>query len=246
MDEPIRLHSDAALRRDPAPGLAARLLTRIFFRPAAVTENRQVAAGLHLISLEGEALRDLPCSPGDKLQIRIGPGLLTRTYTPMRWDTAHGSTQILAHALAAGPGSEWARGAAPGEKVSLFGPRRSLALVAFDPQRSVMVGDETALGLAAAWRPSHALIEAVNPRAIQDLLDAMHLSGTAMTAQPQGLHLDALANAALGLAAVDTCFVLVGRARTVQSLLRTLRHRGIGSDRILTKAYWADGKAGLD
>ena len=95
MDEPIRLQSDAALRRDPAPGLAARLLTRIFFRPAAVMENRQVAEGLHLITLEGAALRDLPWSPGDKLQVRIGPGLLTRTYTPTCWDTAHGSTQIL-------------------------------------------------------------------------------------------------------------------------------------------------------
>lgn len=36
---------------DPALGLTARLLARMFFRPAEVSENRAIAAGMHLITL---------------------------------------------------------------------------------------------------------------------------------------------------------------------------------------------------
>ncbi|MBL8316740.1 MAG: siderophore-interacting protein [Rubrivivax sp.] len=231
---------------DPALGLTARLLARMFFRPAEVSENRAIAAGMHLITLQGPALRELRWAAGDKLQVRISPGLLTRTYTPILWDTEHGRTQLLAHALAVGPGSEWVRRASPGQPVSLFGPRRSLALSDIDPMLGVLVGDETAIGLAAAWRPSHAVIEAVNQPAIQGLLDQLQLPATAMAAQPDGVHLDALANAALGLATPDTRFVLAGRARTVQHVMRALRQHGVAPHRILTKAYWAEGKMGLD
>lgn len=43
----------------------------------------------------------------------------------------------------------------------------------------------------------------------------------------------------------DSGVVVTGPARTVQELLQALRKPGVGSTRILTKAYWADGKAGL-
>ena len=41
-----------ALRRDAEPhtGMAARLLARMFFRAAEVTENRLIAGGMHLIA----------------------------------------------------------------------------------------------------------------------------------------------------------------------------------------------------
>lgn len=240
--------SRSATDRHPAPstGLASRLLARMFFRQAVVADNVVAAPSMHLITLEGAELRDLRWAPGDKLQIRIGSGMATRTYTPLRWDPVRGSVQILAHALAAGPGSEWVRRAAPGDAVSLAGPRRSLALSAVDPQRGVIVGDETVIGLAAAWRPAHALFEASNQPAIQALLDSMGLQATAMTTQANEIHLDALSNAALCLDGPDVCFVLAGRAQTVRHVLRTLRAQGVSSRRILTKGYWAEGKTGLD
>lgn len=238
--------ADAPRPGDEPSGLAARLITRLFFRNAEVCENQLVAPAMHLITLQGPDLQALRWSPGDKLQIRLGASFQTRTYTPMSWDAAAGRTQILAHALAPGPGSEWAYRAAAGQAVSLFGPRRSLDLARLDPRAAVVVGDETAIGLVAAWRPLHALIETGQRPAVQGLMDSMELVGTAMASQADDLHLDALANAALGLAAHDTRFVLVGRARTVQHLLRALRRQGVSANRILTKAYWADGKTGLD
>jgi ferric-chelate reductase (NADPH) len=236
-----------AQQTDEQPaGLAARLIAQLLFRKAHVSANVRVAPGMHLITLQGPELQAVRWTVGDKLQVRLGAALQTRTYTPLSWDVDTGATQILAHALALGPGSEWVYRAAVGQPVSLFGPRRSLDLSRFDPSASVLLGDETAIGLVAAWRPGHALIETRDRPAIQALLDSMGLAGTAMAAQANALHLDALANAALGLAGPDTRFVLVGRARTVQHLLKALRQAGVRANRLLTKAYWADGKAGLD
>lgn len=246
MSTPQPMEAARTQTDDEPSGMAARLITRLFFRNASLRENQQVAPAMHLITLQGPQLQGLHWTPGDKLQIRLGTSLQTRTYTPLSWDAAAGQTQILAHALAPGPGSEWVRRAMAGQSVSLFGPRRSLDLARFDARASVLVGDETALGLVAAWRPSHAVIETGQRTSIQALLDGMGLAGTAMASQANDLHFDALANAALGLIAPDTRFVLVGRARTVQHLLRTLRQQGVNPNRILTKAYWADGKAGLD
>lgn len=237
-----------ALPSEPEPrtGLATRLLTRVFFRTAVVAENRAIGGGMHLITLQGPALRDVRWNAGDKLQLRIGPGLLTRTYTPTEWDAARGHTRILAHALAIGPGSEWVRQAAPGQAVDLLGPRRSLALADRDPRDGLLLGDETAIGLAAAWRPAHAVFETSNPAAIQPLLDTLDLPATALAAHSDGLHRDAMVQAAMARLGPRSQLVLVGRARTVQHLLRALRHAGVPASRILTKAYWSDGKAGLD
>ena len=47
-------------------------------------------------------------------------------------------------------------------------------------------------------------------------------------------------------AAADVRFVLTGQAQSIQRISRALKAAGVGSARILAKAYWAPGKAGLD
>lgn len=230
----------------PSEGLVPRLMTRLFFRGAQVSGNQRIAPGLHRITLQGPALRGLRWFPGDKLQLKLGPGLRTRTYTPIRWDAERGETEFIAHTLAAGPGSDWVRHAAPGQAVQVMGPRASLDLARFDPSRALLAGDETAIGLAAAWRPLHAFFEVDGAAGCTDLLRSLDLQATVVGRQPGDLQLDALANALLGLARPDSQFVLAGRARSVQHLLRALRVAGVPSGRILTKAYWAEGKVGLD
>lgn len=193
-------HDEAASSAPPAPtvGLMPRLVTRWLFRQAQVDRNEALAPGLHLIELSGPGLRGARWTAGDKLQIQVGAGLQTRTYTPWSWDAAAGRTAFLAHALAAGPGSEWVRRARPDQTVAVFGPRRSLDLAA-------------------------ALVERqADEHQLQALTEAARAAGT------------------------DRHFVLVGRARTVQFLSRALRQHGVAASRIRTKAYWADGKVGLD
>jgi NADPH-dependent ferric siderophore reductase len=226
-------------------GLVPRLLTRWLFREASVVHNDLVAPGLHRIELFGPALRGAQWTVGDKLQIRMGSGLQTRTYTPLYWDAVEGRTAILAHALAAGPGSEWVRRAGPGQQLSLFGPRRSLDLSALPAAEGVLVGDETSIGLAAAWRPASTILEVDQAAALQPLLGSLGINATLLAQRDEEHHLERLVEAALAQGP-DRHFVLVGRARTIQVLRRALREHGVASGRILTKAYWADGKAGLD
>lgn len=140
----------AAPATDEGEGLVPRLLTRWLFRQARVARNEVILPGLHRIELEGPDLQGARWHPGDKLQLRLGRGLQTRTYTPLYWDAAQGRTAILAHALAAGPGSEWVRRVSPGEQVAVFGPHRSIDLSDWPAAQGVLVGDETAMGLAAA------------------------------------------------------------------------------------------------
>ncbi len=225
--------------------LLPRLVTRFLFRQAQVDRNEMLVQGLHRIELSGPALCGAHWVLGDKLQIKTGAGLQTRTYTPVFWDAEGGRTAFLAHTRAPGPGSEWVQRAGPGQPIAVFGPRRSLDLAALDASHGVLIGDETAIGLAAAWRPTQTLIEVDRSSALQPVMDALGLSATLIERDTEERHVQAMADAALTVG-TDRHFVLVGRARTVQTLLRTLRAQGVASSRIRTKAYWADGKAGLD
>jgi len=224
----------------------AQWLTRLFFNDAQVQSNEALAPDLHRITLQGPSLRGLLWSPGDKLQIKLGRGMLTRTYTPIYWDNQVGRTAFIAHTLTAGPGSDWVRQAAPGDTMAVFGPRASLALTELDPSDSLLVGDETTLSLAAAWRPAQILMEATLPHAVQAVAESLALPIHAVGRLPGDTHwpdLVGLARASLGPA---TSIVLAGRAATVQHLLRQLKQHGVAQGRIRTKAYWANGKAGMD
>ncbi|PTT79594.1 siderophore-interacting protein [Pelomonas sp. HMWF004] len=224
----------------------AQWLTRLFFHEAEVQANEALAPGLHRITLQGPQLRRLLWSPGDKLQLKLGRGMVTRTYTPMQWDTEAGRTDFIAHTLATGPGSDWVRDAAPGVPVAVFGPRSSLALNELDPADSLLVGDETSLSLAAAWRPARVLLEAGVPTAVQQVADVLGLRAWVVARLPGHMHWSELAAMMRTAVGPSTRVVLTGRAATVQHLLRQLKAHGIAASRIHTKAYWADGKAGLD
>ena len=59
-------------------------------------------------------------------------------------------------------------------------------------------------------------------------------------------HLDAMARSLQQLAASGAAFVLTGCAAFIQRLLRLLKAAGVPANRLLSKAHWAAGKAGLD
>lgn len=225
---------------------SAQWLARLFFHEAEVQSNEPLAPGLHRITLQGPQLRQRLWSPGDKLQLKLGRGMLTRTYTPMAWDAEAGRTSFVAHTLAPGPGSDWVRRAAPGQPLAVFGPRASLALTELDPAKSLLIGDETALSLAAGWRPAAVLLEASAPTAVDIAAHALRLPVQVIGRAPGDAHWPHLVAQALAALGTATRVVIAGRAATVQHVLRQLKVHGIAASRIRTKAYWADGKAGLD
>jgi len=227
-------------------GLVTRLVTSLFFRQAQVAGNVELAPALHRITLEGEALRGVAWAPGDKLQIRLGQGLQTRTYTPIEWDPDAGRTAFLAQTLSPGPGSQWTARAKPGDKVEVMGPRKSLLLNEINSKDGVVLGDETALGLALAWRADRVVLEVGDPKSLAPICEAFGWHCTLLAKQADGKHLHAMEDAMWNGVTGQTHFLLVGRASTVQRLHRRLRADGVQARRIHTKAYWADGKVGLD
>lgn len=227
-------------------GLLTRLVTSVFFRTAQVLANEELAPSLRRITLQGESLQQVEWAPGDKLQIRLGNGLQTRTYTPMEWDPTEGRTAFLAQTLSAGPGAQWATMARRGDTVEVMGPRSSLALDDLDPEYGVVMGDETALGVALAWGARRVVLEASDPHALAPVCKAWGWRCTLIAKQEDGSHLPAMEAAMWEGTALRSHFVLAGRASTIQRLHKTLRANGVQARRIHTKAYWADGKTGLD
>jgi NADPH-dependent ferric siderophore reductase len=240
------------------PGLVERTLGRLFLHPVNVIAATSVSPRFRLIDLECVAFESHRWSPGQKVQIKTGGALETRTYTPLRWDGARGVTRIMAFAHGEGPGSEWVRRARPGERCQVFGPRRSLELRPL-PAATVLFGDETSFGLAASLCGRDAEVQAVQAvQAVQrvqavfevgaiaesrQVLDVLGIRPLAlMERRTDDSHLAELHSAMRG----GAHYVLTGKASSIRHMSRALKAQGVESRRIQAKAYWAAGKRGLD
>ncbi|WP_198086467.1 siderophore-interacting protein [Variovorax sp. E3] len=248
----FHIGSEAAPDTDQ-PGLVERTLTRLFLRPVRVIAATSLSARFRLIDLECVAFESHHWAPGQKVQIKIGGGLETRTYTPVRWDAARGVTRIMAFAHGEGPGSEWVRRVRPGDKRMVFGPRRSLVLEPL-PASTIVFGDETTFGLAASLCGRDAGAQGV--RAVfevgaiaesRQVLDALGIEPLAlMERRTDDSHLAELLSAMVPPMDGSTHYVLTGKASSIRQMSRALKAQGVESRRIKAKAYWATGKTGLD
>ena len=97
--------------------------------------------------------------------------------------------------------------------MAVFGPRRSLNLSALPAAQGMLVGDETALGLAAAWQPACTILEVDQAEALQPVLGRLGIHATLQPRLADEHHLAHLANAALAQG-TDRRFVLVAHAGT--------------------------------
>jgi NADPH-dependent ferric siderophore reductase len=221
-------------------------------RPARIAAVETLSPRFRLVDLEGEALRNVAWTAGQKVQVAMGSGMSARTYTPMAWDADSGRTRLLTFAHGDGPGSRWASGMREGDTCQFFGPRRSLDLSGLQSP-VVLFGDETSFGLAAALRHSPPGADAIN------VFEASDVAKSRQVAQAIGLgqatliervtddaHLAAAEVEVLRLATSSVHFVLTGKASSIQRVSRALKAAGVASSRVKAKAYWAPGKIGLD
>jgi NADPH-dependent ferric siderophore reductase len=221
-------------------------------RPAHVVAVETLSAHFRLVDLEGEAIKDIAWSAGQKIQVAMGTGLTTRTYTPMSWNAQHGMMRLLTFAHGEGPGSQWAKGLQSGDTCQFLGPRRSLDLSGLVAP-AVLFGDETSFGLAAALRDASqgpiatCLFEVSDAAEAGRGLEAIGLGeATVIERLPEDMHIGAAEAALSRLAGGGTPFILTGKASSIQRVRRALKAAGVGSSRIKVKAYWAPGKTGLD
>lgn len=235
------------------PGLFERAVTHWLMRPTVVSAVETLSPHFRFIDFAGEALKDAAWSPGQKIQIKLDGGLITRTYTPIHWDRNRGATRILAYAHGTGPGSDWALSTSKGDERAVFGPRRSLDLEGLSPS-VVVFGDETSFGLAAALSQSsanarriHCVFEVSSSAESRPILESLGLgSVSVIERQPDEVHLAEVEEIVSRGVNESSDFVLSGKASSIQRLHRALKQRGVPSKCIRTKVYWAPGKLGLD
>jgi NADPH-dependent ferric siderophore reductase len=233
-----------------APGRIDQALRRLLMRPAAIIANEELSDRFRLITIEGPALAGVAWVPGQKLQVAMGSAFSTRTYTPIEWNAAAGRTCILGYAHGDGPGSAWVRGARPGDACDLFGPRGSLDASGLAGPLAVF-GDETAIGLAYALSRRALMVtshfEVEDADAACQVAEQLGLGRIALYPRRAGdTHLAGMEATLPSLIAAGASFVLAGKAGTVQRLRQGLKALGVPASRVITKAYWAPGKTGLD
>jgi NADPH-dependent ferric siderophore reductase len=234
------------------PGQFGKALIGLFMKRATVTAVYDIAYGFRLITLEGPKLQGVAWTPGQKIQIGMGSAFVARTYTPIEWDAAAGRTCILGYAHSDGPGSAWMLGIKIGDECDLFGPRNSLDVRHLNGPL-VVFGDETSIGLAYALSRQDSGRSVVCQVEVDDLASAQHVRSTldignvTVTARSDGDgHLAQLEASFPALVGTSSSFVLTGKAGSVQRLGRELKRQGVPANRIVGKAHWAPGKAGLD
>ncbi|MFZ5441442.1 MAG: siderophore-interacting protein [Myxococcota bacterium] len=221
-----------------AKALLGAVAGRFLFRHGVVSRVTSLGPHFRRVDVEGRELEGAPFVAGDKVQLFL-PGEGMRTYTPITWDGARTSFVGFVHG-SGGPGARWLTGVKAGDEVALFGPRRSIDVSA-ERGPLVVVGDETSLGLTAALtrakpeRQVTAVLETGFPDELREVAGALELRG--VSAVPRG-ELEAAVRTGLAAGATP---VFTGRAASLQRLKRAL-----GNPAGQTKAYWAEGKRGLD
>lgn len=232
------------------PGRVTRALLRLMMRPARVAAVETLSPRFRLIDLEGEGLKSVAWLPGQKVQVAIGSGLSSRTYTPMSWDADAGRTRLLAFLQGDGPGSRWAGNLVEGEGCQFLGPRRSLDLSGADGS-VVLFGDETSFALATAMQGSSPAAEIVfevsDAAESRAVLMAIGLGRATVIERRDGdAHLAAIGADLSRHVGRGARFVLTGKAQSIQRVSQALKKSGMASSSVKAKAYWSPGKTGLD
>lgn len=228
----------------------ARLIKQWVLDPITLVQVQPLAEGFQLIELSLDNHKPTQWTPGDKVQIAIGSGMVARTYTPFHWDAEHGRFQILAYLHdSEGPGCDWARNARPGDQYRLLGPRKSLTVpTAQSPL--LLIGDESCFGLAAALQHQpqlRCLFEVGQLEPSQRVLKQLGIAGTTLVRRELGDgHWRQMEKEILKLDQADSHYLLAGKASSIQRARSWLKIHGVSNQRLHAKAYWAPGKKGLD
>jgi NADPH-dependent ferric siderophore reductase len=220
-----------------------------FLRELQVDALRPFGERFVEIRLSGASLRDKPPSPGDKVQIHV-PDAGSRTFSPYGLDASTARCSLLAHVQAASPAAHWLRRLTPGARVRWFGPSRSLELAGLAGPLALF-GDETSFGVASAARQLEpgTVVRLELSEPLADAVEVAAALGFApeclIEKQAGAAHLPAIARVLAEATARGGTIVLTGRARSIQAMRDLLKNVAPGR-RQAVKAYWAEGKEGLD
>ncbi len=236
------------------PQFVASTVTRMLFHSAVVSEVVPLSGHFRLIQLEGEELKEVAWTPGQKIQVHLG-NLACRTYTPIDWNSVKGAARFLAFLHGNGPASEWASSLRQGTTCQFIGPRSSLDFTA-NKGAAVFFGDETSIGAAVAHQScsseaerSMYFFEVNSIPESQEVIERLGLRNAKLIAKIPGVrHLFEVERLMIeaNMMALASHWIFTGNAQSIQEVKKSLRNRWGTLGRSSTKAYWAYGKKGLD
>ncbi len=233
----------------PLTGLV-EAVSRPLFRSVRVDAVEDLTERVRLISFTATGVAAGSWRPGDKVQVRMS-GLTARTYTPVARPDGAAGFRVVGFVHGDGPGALWVRGLEVGTEAAVFGPRRSLDGSGLRG-RVVAVGDETSVGLVAALAgvdgaSVEAVFEATEPDDVRVPAVALGLGDVEVIGRSDGVaHRTALAELVAERLDDEATLVVSGDAATVAAVRRHLKDVGVRPARTLAKAYWAEGRRGLD
>lgn len=275
MSEAAARHADGGAARHAHRQLrhavVLRTLEVVRAEPLTPHMRRVVLGGPELAGFVSAAPDDhvklfFPNRDGELVLPRLGPQGLEhapgrapspmRDYTPRRHDAAAGELVVDFVLHDAGPASDWARRAAPGQRIGAGGPRGSF-LVAADFDRYVLAGDETALPAIARWLEE--MPAGVRVEALIEIPDASDRQVLATQADARVTWLerggapaqasDRLECALRDLAPSpgDTFHWIAAESRRARAMRQWLaEQRGVPKDWFRATGYWKAGDAAAD
>lgn len=229
-------------------------LAQLVFKELTIDHVRDVSPHFRRLRVSGPSLRAGNCAAGDKLQVMI-PEAGPRTYSPFAPDVSSGSLELLAYAHGDTPAGRWAKRQRSGATFRAFGPRGSLPLADLSGP-VVMFGDETSFAAARSLLDARGqdadlafIFECTNEEESQLVLGDLGVGRAALVQrQDTRKHLDAVEehvrSALIRLAGAR--LILTGHAQTIQAVRSRFKISPAPHVAQKTKAYWADGKQGLD
>ena len=220
------------------------------FDTANVTGYDRLSPQFVRLELSAEAFRKPTWVPGAKLQLRPRRGSLSlRTYTPVSWDAGRGATGLIAYTHGTGPAAQWIEQVTEGQTCEVFGPRRSIDLrEATGPV--LFIGDESSVALACALHTIADdvtyVFEAHDPAGLTGVLAQLGIAERVTAVAKSTDRVDLLRQARHGAGPTPYTLVVTGDAATVHAVRRDSRGWERSPRRVTGKAYWAEGRTGLD
>lgn len=239
---------------NPFPSTTGRRVLRVRHEPRlrelTVARVETIGAGFVGVQFIGDDLADFVSLSFDdhvKLMLPAADGeMVRRDYTPRRFDAARRELTLEFALHGAGPAADWARRAAPGQRVQIGGPRGSMIIPA-DYDWHLLAGDATALPaihrrleeLPAGTRVL-ALVQVDDPADRRRFDSAADLTVQWVQGAPDWL----AALQALELPAGEGHAWCAGEAGTMAAARDLLlRHHGQPSAAMRVAAYWKRGAA---
>jgi NADPH-dependent ferric siderophore reductase len=177
----------------------------------------------------------------DTIAVDVGDGQLRR-YTVS--GVGEGTVEFVAYRTKRGPATRWLDALAEGQTVSGLAPERPVKTPPADAARVLVVGDDTAVGVARAVGASHA--GRVHVAIIGEVLpeDVVALTGaTAHVMDTNDELLDWVTNTA---PQADDYVVLVGEQALNQQVRQHAFGLGVDKESLATRTFWRPDRAGIE